>query len=134
MSAKFKKVVMLSSTYENAQAMDKYLTKVSGVFRPAPQEVSNAVGGPCGVLLVVNSNGNSVASRSVDDEVSATSKSQRKSMSKKSVPSAASFEGDEESDLDDDDVMRIPSLLPVSVSASVLCMCMLTATLYCGTG
>lgn len=51
---KFKRVVMLSSTIEDERHLTHYINAFTAVFRPAPAPVAKAVGGPCGIFLMVD--------------------------------------------------------------------------------
>ncbi len=103
MNPKFKKVMMLSSSFEHEELLDKYVSSVTGVYRQAPKEIQNVVGGSCGILLVVNSNdapqtspAASVASRA------SRSREGGESRSKKERTGEQGSVG-EEDELDDDD-------------------------------
>ena len=42
---------MISCVIEEEDHFKKYLMNANSIYRPAPSEIINMVGGPCGILL-----------------------------------------------------------------------------------
>eukprot|EP00597_Dinobryon_sp_UTEXLB2267_P016579 CAMPEP_0201094456 /NCGR_PEP_ID=MMETSP0812-20130820/2745_1 /ASSEMBLY_ACC=CAM_ASM_000668 /TAXON_ID=98059 /ORGANISM="Dinobryon sp., Strain UTEXLB2267" /LENGTH=845 /DNA_ID=CAMNT_0047347027 /DNA_START=12 /DNA_END=2549 /DNA_ORIENTATION=+ len=53
--ARFKQVIMVSSSVDDETHLQQYVSGVRGIYRGAPAEMAKMVGGPCGLILCLDS-------------------------------------------------------------------------------
>ena len=73
MNPLFRRIVMLSCNIEHEMHLTKYLRAFNAVFRAAPLSISKNVGGPCGLLLMMDANATSDATNALLTVVEDTS-------------------------------------------------------------
>ena len=93
---------MLSCNIEHEMHLTKYLRAFNAVFRAAPLSISKNVGGPCGLLLMMDANATSDAMNALltvpDDASVASNESGGATGKKKKKNQQKSKAGDDESD------------------------------------
>jgi hypothetical protein len=97
---KFKRMLMVSSAFDDEEALNKFVGGFSGFYRPAPKEVENAFGGHCGVMLVVN---NAVESSAMNALLSRTRSREDGSSVGSGSRKKKHYEGDDLSEDEDEE-------------------------------